>query len=589
MAGWAFGTFLAFELLASRLAPTAAGLVESLAAALAIGWLVARARSGETPVRGAATALTAMAAAAALSGAASVGVFRHIALLGLACAAGAAIGSGGAVRLLALLGGLLGLASLARHLVVPTLDGRWESTLANPSLLACALCLTLPAALGLVRASASRLGRWGAVALAVPQAAALLGSGSRLALGALVVAGAVWAVGRASDRRMRLAGSLAAGALALVVAYAAWSPSRGHESSASHRVFIWRTALAVIDSRPLTGVGIGEFSSAFRRSRPWIGTGRSEALAVVRDAHCDLLHLAAESGVPAALAFGWLVAMACLRRPQAGAPNPTRTPLASPYGRQAGDEGRVALRIALVAWLLNGVGNGSLDVPAVAMLAWMAIGALGAEAREPRPVVRGRAVAAVLVSVVAFALGVAPGVAAIRVRAAAHAEPLGGAALTPDVERALTACDDLDAWLQLERELGSTEDRARLLRALIARRPLEPEPRARLAIALGPDDPEALEESAESVALDPYNPFYRRMLGDCLLRAGRSEEAVGQFAVALPLFERTLEVAAARSGDASPSAEALRAEIARVRSRLDTPSVGATIRPSPASRGEDES
>jgi Flp pilus assembly protein TadD len=89
---------------------------------------------------------------------------------------------------------------------------------------------------------------------------------------------------------------------------------------------------------------------------------------------------------------------------------------------------------------------------------------------------------------------------------------------------------------------------------------------ARSARLLRDTDPDrALSAARLAVRLDRYNPYYRRDLGAILADGGSAEEARLELQTAVALFERTLEVAESRNGRLSPTAEAVRMEIARAR------------------------
>ncbi len=77
---------------------------------------------------------------------------------------------------------------------------------------------------------------------------------------------------------------------------------KGEESSANTRLKIWQGTVEMIRSKPITGVGIGDFIWGFPRFRP-------EGLNVqANSAHNDYLQAAAEMGLPALLVMLWLLA-----------------------------------------------------------------------------------------------------------------------------------------------------------------------------------------------------------------------------------------------------------------------------------------
>lgn len=503
---------------------------------------------------------------------------RRILLLGIGLGVGVVTGvhpegRGGLCRYASLLGTALALVSAVLAVVRPEPDGRWASSLESPSLLGCFLCLSLPVTLAwgieVLRARRNPL----LVAAAAVQACALVGSGSRLALGALAVALAWWGLLAASAGWLPRARAAACAGLAVatVAAMAAvLHPSPGHESSASHRVFIWHTALRVIEREPWVGVGVGGFRTAFRVSRPWIGTDRSEALAVVRDAHNDVLHVTAETGVVGGALLAVLLGAALLTRPR------------RVDGGSLADAG---LRAGLGAWVLNGLANGSIDVAGVAVLALAVAGCLlasGASPPEPLPPAvtrRRRLVALGMGGALAAAFAVGQAGARLSEATVVHlteSPPAEGLVLSPGLLEAARTSGGLDSYLALLDSLPSPEDR---LRVLAEARKLSPHEAAIYARAsLIEEQSEAgsgLRDARTAVALDSYNPYYRRQLADCLRRTGETDPAAEQYRLALALFERTLEVAISRNSELSPAAEAVRGEIERVRERLrDTEAVG---------------
>lgn len=85
------------------------------------------------------------------------------------------------------------------------------------------------------------------------------------------------------------------------------------------RVLAWKISLAMIEDHPLLGAGIGTYTSAFPAHR------LPEAQSAGTLAHNDFLHVAAETGIPAAIAWalwiaaGWIIGLRAFWR--------TRSPL----------------------------------------------------------------------------------------------------------------------------------------------------------------------------------------------------------------------------------------------------------------------
>ncbi len=566
------------EALWGRGAPEQAAVLSTflLAPALVVGgaWLVSRRLEALLPNRlsllgWALFAWMAVATVAGWSRLYADEPLRRILLLAAAYGVGLVAGAQGDTRLglgryAAHLGTALAAVAAARAWLAPEPDGRWASSLESPALLGCLLCLTLPPTVA-AALEGERRNRVLLLGVAL-QAAALVGAGSRLALGAVGVSLVWWASLsglRSAGRRVRACvwGLLAVATVAALAV--ALRPSPGHESSASHRLFIWQTSARVIGREPWLGVGVGSFDTAFRVCRPWVGTDRSDTLAVVRDAHNDLLHMGAETGVAGGLLLASLLVVALAR------------PIAS-RGASAGRTS-VALRVGLAAWVLNGLGNGSIDVPAVAMLALAMAGALVAaggestSAPEATRRVGGLAVAAGVGLWGLFAVGqIGARLAEASVWAAGVvAHDRGPVALEGALETARLS-GKLECYLSLAESVATTPaQRRQVLEAARVVCPYEAEVYARLALL--EEDAEAgsgVRSARRAVELDAYNPYYRRQLADGLCRAGESAAAEEQYRLAEALFERTLEVAVSRNGETSPAAEAVRMELSRVRERL---------------------
>lgn len=81
------------------------------------------------------------------------------------------------------------------------------------------------------------------------------------------------------------------------------SPASLKTGSAAARIEIWRGAAALVADRPLLGAGPGRFLYVFPQYEP-LAHARAEGFDVRADqAHSRLVHVAAEAGLPAALAW----------------------------------------------------------------------------------------------------------------------------------------------------------------------------------------------------------------------------------------------------------------------------------------------
>jgi O-antigen ligase len=476
----------------------------------------------------------------------------------------------GLTRVVALVGTSVAVLALAAPGLWPTQDGRLAGPLNSPSLLGALVCLTLAPTVWLAMHDPRRWMRALCWVAAATQVAALLGTRSRLAAGAVgLMAVAAWLlprIRRGGPRPMALVAWLgAAVAVAVTVTALVWLPLRGHESSAVHRGFIWWTSVRILEQPsglgPLpvgaVGTGVGGYSDAFRAFRPWIGTDESYALAVVRDAHNDILQTLCETGLLGGAAFVFVLLSVI-----AGWRLRTQAPAAASW------------RLALAAWTLNGLGNGSVDVAGVGAVAFALIGAtVGAGSPQPprevprAPTQRWRRAVACCAALLAASAWLAQG-GACRTAELLVARSVDLAA--SDRVRALEAALRLDphsrdARLALAAARESPEAALTVLRQPAFGMP-DPEFVARSARLLRDTDPDqALSAARLAVWLDPYNPYYRRDLAAILADLGSVQEARSELGTALALFERTLEVAEARNGRLSAAAEALRTEIARAR------------------------
>lgn len=188
---------------------------------------------------------------------------------------------------------------------------RVYSTLGNPNLAAFVLLAALPIAFFGARTAArpQRALSWVALLLL---ATALLAAQSRQALlvaGLLVPIGYAW-LGSPRQRRYAIA-SLAIACVLIVTGLSLglvdWSGAQGH--TAKGRVLIWLSALYMLIHHPLTGVGLGHFELQHASAQAALfASGHFDAFmdnaGAVKDAHNDLLHFAATTGLAGLVSFG---------------------------------------------------------------------------------------------------------------------------------------------------------------------------------------------------------------------------------------------------------------------------------------------
>lgn len=238
---------------------------------------------------------------------------------------------------------------------------RVTGTYPNPNLLAAALLLLLPLAVGWVastqRDPAQRLIGWTVVAVGV---VALALTGSRAgALGALVAVAAYLVLRRPSRVRVRmgLAGGVAAVAL---LGAGGWWLAGG---DLGVRGTIWRAAVRLVLDHPL-GVGLGQGGAALQATA---GVGPA-----YQHAHNLWLSWFVETGVPgglAVLAITAALAMGVVRAARDG------STWATTYG------------CSLAGFATMGLLDHAANAERIALLLWVVVGATAAvwSHRAPRP------------------------------------------------------------------------------------------------------------------------------------------------------------------------------------------------------------
>jgi len=409
-----------------------------------------------------------------------------------------------------------------------------------------------------------------------------LATGSRGAVLGLALAGAVAcalaggldAAARAARLRVVLGASVAL--LVPALAFSAVSDP-AQSSSMPHRLFMWATCGRVVRESPLFGAGPGNFRLAYQSHRPR-GSRDSYALAIPADAHSDTMDALAETGIPGALLLGGLVWLSV-----------------APALRRAAGEGRgmaVAASAAIIGWCANGLLNSSLANPATEPTCLLALG-LAAAARAPSPLWAVPRRLAWTVPLLALALLSVAGQRTVRTawawsvasRAGLSPEyrPLlrGGEPPTSAQQpvqpgtavgalRQATRIDpEHNALWQLLGAVAAGDDPGLARAALQHSVELVPSYAGShhalgLLLAREGDRGGAEQELQAAVSLDPYNPYYRIDLAECMGPEQRFA-ALRNLAMAAQLLLMTQEVVTARFGPASREAEAVDEGFERVK------------------------
>jgi O-antigen ligase len=236
-------------------------------------------------------------------------------------------------------------------------------------------------------------------------AAGLWITGSRTAMFAGLIACIVpLASAMAGVRVRRWAIGVGACAAVLIAAagFTALMPSRGNQASLSTafqiRVELARTAMNMVASRPLFGIGAGEF---YQRTEEFSSPTLLAVFPRARheNAHNNFLQILAELGVVGFAAFIWILALAAHRTTGAIA---------------AGDRLMSGVAAGMLAFLLSCLGGHPLLIPEVSATFWLVLGVLScrrpseatADTPAPRPAARLRltrivaAVAMILIATV---------------------------------------------------------------------------------------------------------------------------------------------------------------------------------------------
>jgi O-antigen ligase len=260
---------------------------------------------------------------------------------------------------------------VADQLQVRIASWRLEGSFLLANTLASYLVLVLPLAVSTAWELRHRSGlaRWWCAGLVVATALALVMTGSKAGILALLVATAVTAA--AGLRSWRLRGAIAA-ALVVVLAIALLVPALRERvaASAGVRLDYWRAGVELVAERPFTGHGLGGFEVHYPRVK-------SPAAEETILAHQETLQAAVDLGLPAAavLLGWWILLMASLW------PGP-RAAMMPPVTAPGGRSDRVAVvgagALLLFALLQVGVmGANTATYPGALPTAWsLALGAI---------------------------------------------------------------------------------------------------------------------------------------------------------------------------------------------------------------------
>jgi O-antigen ligase len=381
--------------------------VHGALAALWIWILLARPRTGWSPVTAPTAAFTAFLALA-LAGAAMApyryGAFTLIQELA-AFTAVALLASRCGPRLCNFLAlPVLAAASLQGAYVLVqrfALDmDRPAGTFFNTNHLGAWLAAAVLLGLGTYENTPDRRTRMLRIGLAVPALAGLLASTSRGAFLGLV-AGTVWLVillWRKISARQRTALVVTACILGIAAGAMLVQRFRTVDPYALHRVQIWQSSLSIIQDRPWLGTGPGQFASTAEGYQFADGTPPLDYDRIFRRPHSDWLRPPGEFGIPTTVVL--LLALVLTVRAMRG------------RDRSGIDAGALAALVALAA---HGAVENLSERPAIYLLAAALLGALvsrkkaSQEPAEDDGTVRAvRALACVVLVVVFLAGDVAP-------------------------------------------------------------------------------------------------------------------------------------------------------------------------------------
>lgn len=237
------------------------------------------------------------------------------------------------------------------------LEFRSPGTFGNPNWAAAFIAPLVPIALALAHAAKRR---WPFYATAAFLALATLATLSKGGVATLAAALLVYfTLGRNTPRRRQIALLTLTGACAAAVLTFAWQHDLAHASWLRGRIFLWRAALFMVAEHPLTGTGLGGYTSAYGRVAAAILNVDADPfmpLSTVDFTHHDLLQFAAEGGILTAAAFAVVVVATLM------------------YAHRGSDPLSRAVGGAVAALVVNGFADSPLRVPSTFVLFFFLLG-----------------------------------------------------------------------------------------------------------------------------------------------------------------------------------------------------------------------
>jgi hypothetical protein len=238
--------------------------------------------------------------------------------------------------------------------------GRVMGTLVYPNALAGLILLLWPLSIALAFRNTRRLRRSTRTAVIgltlFLGGAGLFWTGSKLGWLIAVVLAGLWFWRFASPGRWKyffLAGVMFVGLAGFVVRFHSYFAAGA--TSVGARFDYWRAAVTIVSRQPLTGSGPGTFQI------PYAGIKSPEA-EMTRLVHNDYLEQFSDSGIPAGISYAaWIVLSLVVA------------------GRKlcrSADSVLFALYIGVLGWFLQGLGEFSLYIPALAWSAFTLLGCL---------------------------------------------------------------------------------------------------------------------------------------------------------------------------------------------------------------------
>ena len=197
---------------------------------------------------------------------------------------------------------------------------RLEGTFLLANTLASYLVMVVPLVIAMAWKSrhSTDTKRWLTIALALAAVVALIMTGSKAGLLALVVASAITGVVALGSWRWRM-GIAAAVSLALVIILVIPATRASLAASAGVRLEYWRAGVELVSERPLSGHGLEGFAVNFPRVKP--PAGEETVLA-----HQETLQTAVDLGLPAmVIVLGWWMMLLWSLWPQQASPPQNRS------------------------------------------------------------------------------------------------------------------------------------------------------------------------------------------------------------------------------------------------------------------------